>query len=285
MTLVDPKGGIGFAYGEKLPSAHINTVFAQQPRALDATSGGTYTLGSALTIQGSGAVTFAGAGSVAMDRTFECSGNVTLAATSATEVENGGTLTWLGSTGLPQITSREYVYAQPLIAKPSQHVIAGYWDFSVINGTWTQTNVAAGHSLAIPLTILPYKSTLNKVRVIIDGNYGGGGNHAGLPGTMPTATLVKRTLTSNGYTNIGAAVTDTPGSFANYDTPHVIYTAYDLHDGTADQWTWTALGESIDGDKHFWVVVTGETGANSNASSLAVVGLEASFTCTKVAPG
>ena len=43
MTLLDPTLGVGYAFGEKLPSTHMTTIATQQPRALDIVSGGSYT--------------------------------------------------------------------------------------------------------------------------------------------------------------------------------------------------------------------------------------------------
>lgn len=44
MTLVDPTGGLGYSYGQKLPSTHMSTLVTQQPNALDIVNGGTYEL-------------------------------------------------------------------------------------------------------------------------------------------------------------------------------------------------------------------------------------------------
>jgi len=41
--LIDPTGGVGYAFGQVLPSSHMTTIATQQPRALDAVNGGSYT--------------------------------------------------------------------------------------------------------------------------------------------------------------------------------------------------------------------------------------------------
>jgi hypothetical protein len=46
MTLTDPTGGAGYAFGEVLPSADMTTIATQQPDALDIVNGGTYTAGT-----------------------------------------------------------------------------------------------------------------------------------------------------------------------------------------------------------------------------------------------
>lgn len=53
MTLTNPKP-LGFAYGEILTSAHVNSAFAQLPYALDGNAGGTYAPSAPLIINGSG---------------------------------------------------------------------------------------------------------------------------------------------------------------------------------------------------------------------------------------
>lgn len=42
MTLTDPTGGAGYAYGAKLPSTHMTSVTSQLPYAIDGNAGGVY---------------------------------------------------------------------------------------------------------------------------------------------------------------------------------------------------------------------------------------------------
>jgi len=49
MTLIDPTGGLGYSFGQKLPSTHMTTIATQQPNAIDGVNGGTYTCVNALT--------------------------------------------------------------------------------------------------------------------------------------------------------------------------------------------------------------------------------------------
>lgn len=283
--LVDPKGGVGFAFGEKLPSGHINTVFAQQIRAFDATNGGSWTLGTAATIAGSAALNLNGSGYLNVARpTAFTTGGVEFDVNSV--VNSGRDLEWLGTTNLPKLGSREYIFAQPMV--PAYHLaLTNVWGFDVANGEWNQGDVGGGtapHVLPIPLTRLPHQATMTKCRIIIDGDgNGAGGNHgATLPATLPTATLYKRTLSVSTGSTVGATQVDVPGSAAQYDTIHAIATSYDA--GLAN-WTWEGLSELITSNVNYWVVIVGESGANSVASALAVVGIECAFTCTAVAPG
>lgn len=52
--LTDPTSGVGYAYGEVLPSADVNTVFTQQPDAIDGGGGGTWNPSATINIGGSG---------------------------------------------------------------------------------------------------------------------------------------------------------------------------------------------------------------------------------------
>ncbi len=55
MTLVNPNPG-GYAFGAKLPSAHVNTAWAQFPYCLDGNAGGTWAPATAININGLGLV-------------------------------------------------------------------------------------------------------------------------------------------------------------------------------------------------------------------------------------
>ena len=50
MTLIDPTGGVGYAFGQILPSSHMTTVMTQQPNAIDGINGSSHTLNSDLAI-------------------------------------------------------------------------------------------------------------------------------------------------------------------------------------------------------------------------------------------
>lgn len=288
MSLSDPKGGLGYAFGEKLPSAHINTVFAQQPRALDATNGGSYTLGTALTwtinslltIAGTADIDFTGTGDLDIDKLAQLYN----AEFDGQAVVNAGVnFEWTGTTNLPKIGSRAYSIAQPLIAIPTGNLwttTPPKWQYYETSGEWSQADAdnVAGYLIAFPLTRLPNQSTLDKVAVLINGAGVGGGSHGALPANLPQATLYQRSPGS-GVTTLGATVTDTPGTFGNYDTEHVLGTTYPA------SWTWTGLAEPINFNTQYWIVVKGEYGANHADNALSVVHIECEFTCTEIAPG
>lgn len=276
--LSDPKSGIGYAYGEKLPSAHVNTVWAQQPNAWDAIAGGSYAATGSSVLSGA---------ALEISRTLGLTGNVDFDGCSA-EVVNGGTITWMGTTALPKIGTRTYPYPQPLIALPTSALWASPagWIWSSTHGEWVNNNVAGGAwELDIPLSKLPNLGTLTGVRIYITGSSaggGGGGHGANEPGTLPTATLMGRVSNSATAVTVGALVTDTPGSAANYDTIHVLSASYDA--GLAN-YTWSGLSEALTSSEHYWIRFTGEAGANADDLSLAVLGVTAFCECTEIGPG
>lgn len=71
MTLVNPKP-LGYAYGELLPSADVNSVWSQLTHAVDGAGGGSYTLSNPLSIDGD---------TVTIDDLEAATANVTGAAT------------------------------------------------------------------------------------------------------------------------------------------------------------------------------------------------------------
>lgn len=125
MTLVDPKSGVAYAFGEKLPSAHVNTVWAQQPNALDLVGGGTWSsLAADVIINGTGSTrTFAYGSLVA----HEFAGGTSYTGTSTVTHSSGSATTWnSGST----------------ITNHAASTIDGTW--TVSGGSWT---FSGGHTL------------------------------------------------------------------------------------------------------------------------------------------
>jgi hypothetical protein len=60
MTLIDPTGGLGYSFGQKLPSTHMTTIATQQPNAIDGVNGGTYTPGAPVILNGASALQLGG---------------------------------------------------------------------------------------------------------------------------------------------------------------------------------------------------------------------------------
>jgi hypothetical protein len=145
MSLVDPKSGVGYLTGERLIAAHVNTVFAQQPRALDAVDGGTYDVGDDIILNDDG-------GSLQF---------------------SGLSVTWTGTTNLPSLGSRTMVRMQRSSVTGSTS-FGGTPDFSVspITGALTQGYVDASGtndpSCIFSLDNMIDLATLTGVFVVID---------------------------------------------------------------------------------------------------------------------
>lgn len=56
MTLVDPTSGLGYTFGQKLPSTHMTTIAANQPKAVDGVGGGTYAPSAPIILNGASAL-------------------------------------------------------------------------------------------------------------------------------------------------------------------------------------------------------------------------------------
>jgi hypothetical protein len=60
MTLIDPTGGVGYSFGQKLPSTHMTTIATQQPNAIDGVNGGTYAPAAPVILNGASALQLGG---------------------------------------------------------------------------------------------------------------------------------------------------------------------------------------------------------------------------------
>lgn len=85
MTATDPTSGVGYSFGEVLPSAHMTTIATQLPDLIDGDGGGSYAPSAVINIAGaglnnvtlaSGATLSGGAATISSDVTQ--SGDVTL---------------------------------------------------------------------------------------------------------------------------------------------------------------------------------------------------------------
>ena len=60
MTLIDPTSGLGYAFGQKLPSTHMTTIATQQPNAIDGAGGGAYAPAAPIILNGASALQLGG---------------------------------------------------------------------------------------------------------------------------------------------------------------------------------------------------------------------------------
>lgn len=130
MTLVDPTSGLGYSFGQKLPSTHMTTIATNQPKAVDGDGGGTWT-------------------------------------PSATILLNGASALQLG--GKLKYTSRIVTRTQPLAMAARTSFDNWRWDPApVIGYDWTHNNTA-GSTCQHELTTLAHNSVLDRVTVSFKG--------------------------------------------------------------------------------------------------------------------
>lgn len=122
---------------------------------------------------------------------------------------------------------------------------------------WRQMSVASAGVLWFSL-VPPPGGRVATVQAIVHGNFDAGGNHGGLPATVPTLSVWKRSGGTT-MTLLGTA-TDDSADETEYDASHYIVVS-GLTIAAAET-------ESI------WVAFTGETGANSEADFLSLLSLE-----------
>jgi hypothetical protein len=260
MSLSDPTGAAGYAFGAKLPSTHMTTIATQQVRALDIVSGGTWSLGSNATVNGAGDL-------ILNHLELQTGGSSSLQ--HAVAVEGAGVVTW--AAGLyPALSTRTLDYPQNMGAAVSADA-ATYWVWDSAVGTggyWIQKDAVAGaRVLIVPLARLPQVGTLKSVTMWINGSLGAGGAHAGDIGTAPVMTVYKRTASSGATSSLGS------------DAGSTVQATHD-----ADQTlSVTGLSHALEVGEVF-VYFSGETGANSKDNSLGIYGISAEVEVDKATP-
>src|SRR5262245_48932089 len=105
MALSDPTSGAGYSFGQVLPSSHMTTIANQQVRALDAVNGGTWTATGVMAIQG--------AGTFSVNHLLLLSGGSSQVSHNVS-IDTGKTITWSGTSNLPQLGSRSYTRVIPI---------------------------------------------------------------------------------------------------------------------------------------------------------------------------
>lgn len=187
MTLSNPKPG-GYAFGEKLPSAHVNSVWSQLVYALDGNDGGNYITVSPLSVMGAGF------------------GN--------SRVDSAASFEWRG-TNWPRVQSRTVQRRQLIVPVANFNT---RWAYQQTEQVWRQTSVADTGPLVIPFRWID-GATVTQIDVVLRGS-GTGGSHGSLPATMPVVQF-KRTAIPSGGTG-GSSQVDTSGSVGAYDAVHTV---------------------------------------------------------------
>lgn len=225
--LSDPTAGVGYAFGEILPSADMTTVAVQQPNALDATNGGTWTLGANATVNGASEMRL---------------NHLRLIAAGSSTFDHAPTLAGTLNLGL---TSRNIIRAQPM---------------SVIDfgSNWAQTttgiitNTPAAGSVGVELTRLANGQTLDNVSVRYKGAAGHAAFPGGAPAVMPLVTVYK--LNQDGTSTSLGSQSDTSATAGAFEAYHTISAAGLAH--VIDLTTY-----------RYEVVIASESGANYIAAA------------------
>ena len=244
--LTDPTGGLGFAFGAILPSSQMSTITKQQPNALDATLGGSWTLGANATI--------AGAGEVRLN-------HLRLSAGGASYVD--GNLTMSGTTNL-KLASRSVLRAQPL--RTDIVVAPGSLTWGAPGNIVDVKAATPGSVWWSPLTRLLHGATMDMVTVVIDP---AGGHGAGKV-THPYFEVYKSNFAGNVLVATGDDPTD--GQIAGgYEAQHNITAA-------------SPIGHVIDLSTYtYWLKLYGEvTGTSAYVANLVWQSCQVSCICTEM---
>jgi hypothetical protein len=248
MALTDPKSGVGYLAGERLLSAHVNTVFAQQPRALDAVDGGTYDVGDDIVLNDDG---------------------------GSLQFGDGLGVEWTGTTNLPALGSRTYSRNQPLALhyRTVGGGGAGVFDWiysgtggleGAISQNWAHTT-ASETFCYVPLANLIDLATLTQISLAVMP-----GGHASDPARKIRIGLYKLGATT---ASLIGSVTEDPATGSAYDTPHVFAVS-----------GYTELIDQNSSAATYYLKILGEGGTNA-VNGTRVTRVRCDFTVTKLTPG
>ena len=129
-------------------------------------------------------------------------------------------------------------------------------EWATFGATYTQTDVSGTRVIFWDLD-LPHNVTITDLKIWLSGT-----THLALPATKPIFTFQWQALSTGAITTITNA-TDASASVGAYNASHNI----DL-----------AVSHVVDASRRYQVKLSGETGANSEASKLVVGGLAISWT-------
>ncbi len=128
---------------------------------------------------------------------------------------------------------------------------------------WVQKDVSAQFQISFPIN-LPVGDTIVDVTVRVDG--GGGVGHSSLPAGADRLTVSLVQVGTDGAVTTLASRADQSGSVGAYDIPHSVT----LTNGALDSGTMPRL---VDDDFTYYVLVAGETGANSIANTTLITSI------------
>lgn|SRR5512138_141911 len=227
--------------------------------AIDGAEGGAYAPSNPIEIGGAGVEL---GGPLVANGDFNATGSATFdGATSFTLAVtfDGATVTWAGTSNLPRLGTRSYVYPQNLLAAFSDTatVVTDVDDF------WIKAPAPDSTGVYCQLQ-LPRFGTLTTITAYIDPDA-----NANLPSTPARLELYKYEFGTNTTTQIGTTTTDPT-------TPAATYRAF-------HSFSMSGLSESLNGGTtQYRVRFLGE--ASTNAEDVRLYALTATVTVDRIAP-
>lgn len=123
---------------------------------------------------------------------------------------------------------------------------------------YVQSDTSGAGYLGFSLDPLPVGAKIVSLTAFVQGSVGAA--HAGLPGTLPSLSLIRQQAA--GVVQVGSTQGDTSASQAAYDASHQIV---------------LTLGQTVVSAYSYSVIFTGETGANAANNKLGLRGLYATL--------
>lgn len=311
MTLLDPTLGVGYAFGEKLPSTHMTSIATQQPRALDAIDGGAYVMGGTGVLLDGDALAGGGGdplrytnmrgiasgnaetrwqhpcvmegSTMSLDATstLNMAGTMDAQAASIVNINPTSTVTWTGATNLPKLGSRTYTKTASMESGRASSVTALYpgavvaWHYSpalLYESIWLQTS-AGGTGIGAELYI-PLDVFLGSTLDSVSVNLTGGYGPGAPHGALPGNMPIMEVCQVNSATGtrtVLGSITDTSPNVPAYEATHTL--------------TVSGLAVATLATFQYQVRITGEGLPNSLDDKLAVLGVTSSYTVTEIFPG
>ena len=245
---------VGYALGERLPSADANIIDLNQSRAVDGYAGGSYSPSTAITILGRGLVVWGdglgvyGALGVNCSAMFNAAysatfaGGVNIAPTATCTIQDGATF---GAENRADVTCTSYTRTV-YINSTTPGVMSTHWiaSFNATAAYWIQDSDTIS-TLYLPLAIVPAAGAITELEIQLQGETG----HVGLPATMPSLSLMRQD--PDGSTLVATNTqSDTSATVVAYEATHPI----------------TLTGLNVQPLNYVWMVrVSGESSTNALA--------------------
>lgn len=182
MALVDPTGGIGYSFGQKLPSTHMTTIAQQQPNAIDGVGGGTYTPAAPLVVNG-----------------------ITTLKLEVLDLKSDGKLKYVSRS-----VTRQQSYTN------CARTLTNQWALHT-NDAWINVSPSGGF-LSVSLDRLAHGAVMTDWSI----RWKGGAGHGALPTILLMPKFEAFAVNTESQFFIINTVSDTSASVAAYETEHTI---------------------------------------------------------------